>query len=147
MKLPLLPNGILLAAHAGEFPFSALRPGMPVLLGGLRLYFEPFACSLDLSSCPQWDPHIYAPSELNRALLHINAKRLAAFCQQKKLGETFNLDRRETILELAEYICGRGAGLTPSGDDFLVGWMAVGWLLYGPQKDFLLSCQRILELA
>lgn len=48
---------------------------------------------------------------------------------------------------LAERLCGRGPGLTPSGDDFLAGWMAAGWLLYGPEPQFLANCQLINEIA
>ena len=51
------------------------------------------------------------------------------------------------IHTLASYLCGRGIGLTPSGDDILAGWMAAGWLLYGPQPDFLAACQHIVEIA
>jgi Protein of unknown function (DUF2877) len=44
-------------------------------------------------------------------------------------------------------LCGRGIGLTPTGDDMLAGWMAIGWLLKGPEPDFLADCQQIVAIA
>jgi Protein of unknown function (DUF2877) len=37
--------------------------------------------------------------------------------------------------------------LTPAGDDMLAGWMAIGWLLYGPEPEFLATCEQIMEVA
>ena len=51
------------------------------------------------------------------------------------------------ILPLARHLCGRGIGLTPTGDDILAGWMAAGWLLHGPQAGFVETCRRIVEIA
>lgn len=147
--LPLLPNGILLAAHPGEFPFTQLSPGMPAILGAGRLVLEPLACSLDLSLCPGWNPHINRPARLDPTAIQASYTCLVRLCQ--KHNQRSVLERQElaeaTILELADRLCGRGPGLTPGGDDFLAGWMAVGWLLHGPQPEFLSQCQDILTLA
>jgi hypothetical protein len=51
------------------------------------------------------------------------------------------------ILTLARHLCGRGIGLTPTGDDILAGWMAAGWLLHGPEAGFVETCQYIVEIA
>ena len=51
------------------------------------------------------------------------------------------------VVELARSLCGRGIGLTPTGDDMLAGWMAIGWLLHGPEPDFLAACQQIVAIA
>jgi hypothetical protein len=48
---------------------------------------------------------------------------------------------------MAQYLCGRGVGLTPTGDDVLAGWMAVNWLLYGPSACLLEACQQIVTVA
>ncbi len=52
-----------------------------------------------------------------------------------------------SIIEIASAICGRGQGLTPDGDDILAGWMGMGWLVHGPQPDFLAACRQIVAIA
>lgn len=145
-----MPNGLLLSAPAGTWPFSVLKADMPALLGAGRLVFEALPCSLDGSTCPRWNPHIEHPRLLDLALLRDNTHRLACFCQFHRPPTASILPENgtnEDILTLATKICGRGPGLTPAGDDFLAGWMATGWLLYGPQPAFLTICQRITDLA
>jgi Protein of unknown function (DUF2877) len=51
------------------------------------------------------------------------------------------------VVGRAQSLCGRGVGLTPAGDDMLAGWMAIGWLLKGPEPDFLADCQQIVAIA
>ena len=75
---PQMPNGLRLSVPTGGFPFAALRPGMSVLLGAQQHHIEAIQCSIDLSTCPQWDPHIYRPATLDRPVLESNAERLAA---------------------------------------------------------------------
>src|SRR5207248_6542326 len=48
---------------------------------------------------------------------------------------------------MAQFLCGRGVGLTPTGDDILAGWMAVNWLLYGPSAWLLEACQEVVTVA
>jgi hypothetical protein len=48
---------------------------------------------------------------------------------------------------MAQYLSGRGIGLTPAGDDMLAGWMACNWLLHGPTARLLEACQQILLVA
>ena len=48
---------------------------------------------------------------------------------------------------MAHALCGCGIGLTPTGDDMLAGWMAIGWLLHGPQPEFLSECRQIVAVA
>ena len=138
---PHLPNGLHLSAPAGAFPFSALRPGMSVLFGASRLHIEALACSLDLTTCPQWNPHIDHPSTLNLHTLKENGERLHKIVPY--FAETEFID----IPHFARTLCGRGVGLTPTGDDVLAGWMAVGWLLYGPEPEFLAACAQIMQVA
>ena len=207
---PRMPNGLQLSSSAGSFPFSALRPGMPVIFGAQRLHIEAIDCSLDLSQSPQWNPHIQRPNWLDMTTLQKNYVRLKALAEEWDLslkGEGYSASRgggcggweaggtlsggqviaapprvgvsshdrghpsllREVqalpphynptpaptedesaltdIHTLARYLCGRGIGLTPSGDDILAGWMAAGWLLYGPEPGFLNACQQIVEIA
>lgn len=147
---PLMPNGLLLSARPKAWPFNALQAGMPVIIGAGWLVIEAVSCSLDCTGCQRWNPRIERPPALDIEQIRSNARWLAQFCQihqPLKSEESLAYKNGETILTLAPKICGRGPGLTPSGDDFLAGWMAVGWLLYGPQPDFLAHCQRINEIA
>lgn len=143
----LMPNGLLLSAHEGEFPFADLRAGMPVVLGAGWLAVEALAYSLDCTACARWNPRISRPEKVDSELVKSNASRLARLCERRSSDGQFAFAGDETILAVAERVCGRGAGLTPSGDDFLAGWVAVGWLLYGPQPEFLACCQGISEIA
>ena len=148
--LPLMPNGLLLDAQTGRFPFADLRAGMPVVLGAGWLTIEALGLTLECSGCERWNPQITRPARLDSTQLRANADLLAHYCQSQRPVATSVLagsEDGEEILALAEKICGRGPGLTPGGDDFLAGWLAVGWLLYGPQPDFLAICQRITEIA
>ena len=52
-----------------------------------------------------------------------------------------------TIHDMAQHLCGRGLGLTPTGDDILAGWMAANWLLHGAHPRLLLAYQDILAIA
>src|SRR5213080_3361619 len=66
---PHMPNGLQLSTAGGAFPFSVLRVGMPVLLGTQRLHIEAADCSLDLSSCTRWNPHIERPEQLDMEMV------------------------------------------------------------------------------
>lgn len=148
--LPLMPNGLLLSARPRTWPFNALQAGMPVIIGAGWLVIEAISCSLDCGNCPRWNPRIEHPQALDLELVRSNARWLVQFCQSHRPAkgeEKVEHKDDETILALAARICGRGPGLTPSGDDFLAGWMAVGWLFYGPQAHFLAQCQGITEIA
>jgi hypothetical protein len=144
--LPLLPNGVLLSTQASMFPFGSLQPGMAVVLGVGRLWLESLACSLDLSTCFQWNSRIEHSGEV---LIKEHIPWLQQLCdQQRATGiAALAIPEGQTILALAYSICGRGAGLTPGGDDFLLGWLAAGWFLYGARPDFLARGQSIVEIA
>jgi hypothetical protein len=179
LPLPRMPNGVQITAPAGTFPFTALRVGMPVLFGAQRLHIEAIACSLDLSLCSQWNPHIEHPTVLDMEIIRKNRGRLAGYVSVGvEVGWEWDLVPARAwdfsywpiisnpdngwaqgsplhssppsslrVRELAQSLCGRGIGLTPSGDDMLAGWMAAGWLLHGPMPGFLNACQQIVEVA
>ncbi|HEX6483907.1 MAG TPA: DUF2877 domain-containing protein [Ktedonobacteraceae bacterium] len=156
---PRMPNGIQLSSPPGSFPFSALRVGMPVIFGAQRLHIEAIDCSLDLSQSPQWNPHIQHPDQLNMTILQKNYARLKTMAEEwdhasrgGSCGASTPIPTEDeaapaSIHTLAHHLCGRGIGLTPSGDDILAGWMAAGWLLYGPEPGFLSVCRQIVEVA
>ncbi len=217
---PRMPNGLQLSSAAEDWPFSALRVGMPVLFGAQRLHIEAVNCSLDLTNCSQWDPHIKRPAELNMGIVVNNLRYLQRYlsqwhpqgdlhwrgfeegwamfqgggkprpystrawqddssysrgdpcgrpgpcprpglCGRAYEGDLLyaalsEQDRQawrdayaspEVVRAMAQYLCGRGMGLTPAGDDILAGWMACNWLLHGPTTRLLEACQQILLVA
>jgi len=128
---PRMPNGLQLSAGAGAYPFSELRVGMHVLLGAQRLHIEAIGCSLDLSSCDRWDPCIQHPEHLNMEVVRQNGTRLAALLTGEAAahegGMVKGIDaedegwrralKLETMFDIARYLCGRGVGLTPTGEN------------------------------
>src|SRR5437879_3445553 len=76
----LMPNGLLLSAQAGAWPFTALKAGMPVILGAGQLVLEALHCSLDGSYCSRWNPHIERPYTPDFESLRNNARWLAQLC-------------------------------------------------------------------
>jgi hypothetical protein len=83
---PCMPNGLQLSALPGTFPFAALRAGMPVLFGAQRLLIEAVDCSLDLSTCTQWDPHIERPAQLDMEIVAKNRDWLLAWLPVPQTG-------------------------------------------------------------
>ncbi|WP_069803358.1 DUF2877 domain-containing protein [Thermogemmatispora onikobensis] len=161
---PAVPNGIRLRAARGAFPFCALRPGMPVLLGAGRLYIPDLHWSVDLQSCPRWRTQLRRPPHLEPTVLVRNRERLRRLLLAPELlrvrqeeghpllaamsaalrGERWLPEEPKA---LAELLAGRGPGLTPSGDDLLAGWLAAGWWLRGAEPGFLATCAQLLALA
>ena len=161
---PCMPNGLQVSALPGTFPFTDLHVGMPVLLGAQRLHIEAIGCSLDLSLCSQWNPHIERPSVIDVEIIRKNGERLKEYLSKDKHNKGILSTETSPVLaacmypddssltfpriqNMARFLCGRGIGLTPTGDDILAGWMAAGWLLYGPAPGFLAACRQILEVA
>lgn len=168
-----MPNGLELSNPPSTVPFTILRPGMAALFGARRLHIEAARCSLDLSHCTQWNPHINRPERLDRHIIVKNRAWLARYLSTNVpstrhfLGQSIDLSSFSTdaiqgyippsvtlendckidILPVARSLCGRGIGLTPSGDDILAGWMAINWLLYGPLPCLLEAYQQIITVA
>ncbi len=164
---PRMPNGIQLPILPGTMPISHLRVGMPILLGAQRLCIQPLDYTLDLSHAIQWYPYIERPAVLDMNVVRKNIvwlERYVILHPSSRLWEDGRPPRDHShfyqwkapfengrpspnVSEMARALCGRGMGLTPSGDDMLAGWMAIGWLLNGPQPDFLAACQQIVTIA
>ncbi|HLJ33902.1 MAG TPA: DUF2877 domain-containing protein [Ktedonobacteraceae bacterium] len=140
---PRMPNGIQLPTFPGTMPLSHLHAGIPVLLGVQRLCIQPLDYILDLSSAVQWNPFIERPATLDLDVVKKNIAWLAQY--ENTIAHCGRPSPK--VVEMARSLCGRGRGLTPTGDDMLAGWMAIGWLLYGPQPDFLAACQQIVAIA
>jgi hypothetical protein len=58
--------------------------------------------------------------------------------------ETNLTDLGKPVTELAAQLAGLGSGLTPAGDDFLMGVMLRAWLTHPEPEPF---CQQIVEIA
>jgi hypothetical protein len=168
-----MPNGLELSSSPGAFPFTTFRTGMSVLFGAQRLHIESADCSLDLSHCIQWNPHINKPAHLDRcsivkhrewltsylstnspSIMHSPQKSVAIsslFVDTKQAHTppsiTLESNTKIDVLPMARSLCGRGIGLTPSGDDILAGWIAINWLLYGPIPCLLQAFQEIIAVA
>lgn len=140
-----MPNGI----HIVNAPFAVMRPGMSVLLGAQRLCIQSLDIILDLSYAAQWNPCIERPAKLDMRIVRSNAARLERYVADWTAPPGYRPLQTDypNIAEMARFLCGRGMGLTPGGDDMLVGWMALGWLLNGPQPDFLAACRQIMTIA
>ena len=142
---PRMPNGL----HIVNAPFAVMRPGMSVLLGAHRLCIQPLDIVLDLSYAAQWNPRIERPTKLDMRVVRSNAVRLERYAANWIAPPGYRPLRADYSNRdaMARTLCGRGIGLTPGGDDMLAGWMALGWLLNGPQPDFLAACQQIMTVA
>lgn len=136
-----MANGIEITPGLSDYPLSSLRAQLPVLFGAQRLIIDAVECALDLSCCPQWDAQIERPTSL-----HIDTIRHRS-TQLRRYASTASLPRFTSVLMMANSLCGRGPGLTPSGDDILAGWMAMRWLLEGPSANLLAACQQIVDVA
>ncbi len=86
-----------------------------------------------------WHPQAWHPQGVSLHFTRVKCSDTPCGCQAWGC--------RQDIYAMARYLCGRGPGLTPSGDDMLAGWMALQWLLYGPEPRVIAACQQILEIA
>jgi len=137
------PFSIIVDAPAGLF--GALRPGQPVRANDAMLAVG--SHQIELSRANIWDPHLPVPESLPRVSPAI-ATILAAHTHwpppngnglmAEKIAQLANKARAQlnrAILQnsgqletAAGQLAGLGGGLTPAGDDYLVGVMALLWL-------------------
>jgi hypothetical protein len=144
-----LPHGIRCAA-----PFARLRQGQAAKLEGATLRFPAAEIVVDFSRAIVWNGRIAAVStdlrvsQVRRALrdhapdqgvapalyscgrLHSTLERALA----ARLAQTLPLLARATergdagaAVSALSALVGLGAGLTPAGDDFIVGYLAALW--------------------
>src|SRR2546423_4058367 len=108
---PCMPNGLQLSALPGTYPFSVLRAGMPVLFGAQRLLIEAVDCSIDLSTCTQWDPHIERPAQLDMEIVAKNRDWLLAWCARTPQAPLLALPVPRTGSPGGQYISNREMGI------------------------------------
>ncbi|RPJ55528.1 MAG: DUF2877 domain-containing protein [Dehalococcoidia bacterium] len=166
------PFNIVVDNTAGLF--SEITPNTLVALEDERLWVGrlqvDLAQAVTWNPQPDWDtlrlrrdtiasylPHLhalgcqYAPANVFLALLReswsgdrlLKAIYATAHKAAKSLQAGWN-SNSEQLREAALGLAGLGGGLTPAGDDFLMGAMLWAWLAH-PTPDFF--CQTLLQIA
>ncbi len=134
-----LPHGIRCAA-----PFARLRQGQAAQLEGATLRFPAAQIVVDFSRAAVWNGRVPAVSPGQRGaevqrMLRSRApdQGIAPVLQRAlaaRMAQTLPLLARATATRDVEAavaalsaLVGLGAGLTPAGDDFIVGYLAALW--------------------
>lgn len=145
LVLPSLGNGpFFIVAEAAEELFERIQPEEPVRIDADHLIVGGGQLSLRVACV--WDPTLPVQQAIGHltpaiaAILHsyagwprpAAATPLAA-CTVHMLAEAAEalalaLARNTGLTEAARQLAGLGAGLTPAGDDYLLGVMAALWL-------------------
>ncbi len=147
---PAVGDGPLNIVVAGLDRARALiRPGMAIRREGTRLHVGPL--TVELNGATPWNPRpdwatlrrarprIVAHLPMLRTLIPDLDKRMGLPTDQATHLLHYG-PQAEDLLRLA----GRGQGLTPAGDDFLMGWMLRTWL---DRSDAAKVCSRLAEAA
>jgi hypothetical protein len=130
-----LPNGIQVEASFDPIRLG-LEPGLAVRTGEASGLVIEGRLRIDLAGTPRWSPRIRALATAPRDLRHRLALANAAIAANGPNGLHGLVDARDRAAELAlalasgdreaaigagRRLVGLGAGLTPAGDDLLVG--------------------------
>lgn len=121
---------------AGEMPLvlDGLKPGQVVTVRNdyLRLYRSDGTVSIDLQGAEPVNcsvPHLFDVESARWALSWLGERRLRERSGLPPSAETMRAltglregTSSRRIAEHVRYLCGRGLGLTPSGDDVLLGY-------------------------
>jgi hypothetical protein len=140
----------------GNGPFHMVTPcaALPILPAGATIIITPQTVNLPnftlaLQSATWWSPQLtWSKAPLSRSILHLLHEGLTGrpsplllmtgqpYTPLTRLAQPglsalhtglYTRDRAQLALG-ANRLAGLGPGLTPAGDDFLVGWMAGLWL-------------------
>ena len=117
-----LPNGVEIAADAGDDLFRSVHRGATADIGRGTITFVDMAVSIGR----WWDPRPALP-HLSAAQLGTSIKGLRATVTGiDATSLTAGLQRLSptTLLTAAKTLLGKGSGLTPEGDDYLAGAIA-----------------------
>ena len=134
-----LPHGIRCAA-----PFARLRQGQAAKLEGATLRFPAAQFVVDFSRAAVWNGRVAAVSpgqrgaEVQRVLRSRAPDQGIAPVLQRalaaRMAQTLPMLARATasrdvdaVVAALSALVGLGAGLTPAGDDFIVGYLAALW--------------------
>lgn len=115
------PRGIRLGTPGGFSFKNGLRPGEPYAIRGNWLRLGREGLKIDLSTAAEWRPgEITAAARAPAAQVPeiVSGAERQGLCRATRDGNAI-----DAALVLGPHI-GRGPGLTPAGDDFIVGYLA-----------------------
>ncbi len=116
------PRGIRLETPGGFSFKNGLRAGEPYAIRGKWLRLGREGLKIDLSTAAEWRPgEITAPARVPAAVQVpeiVSGDERQSLCRATRDGNAI-----DAASVLAPHI-GRGPGLTPAGDDFIVGYVA-----------------------
>jgi hypothetical protein len=144
------PNTILV--DAATFHGRGLRTGMPARARGGILTFDEARFSLRFEHAAPWHAKLPEYPE-NDAQLRANLSALQGHCPplleplSRAIGDALMRDDVHGVRAHGRALLGLGPGLTPSGDDFLVGLFAVLNLARSPCHGMQRACDAILADA
>ncbi len=169
-EYPNVPHGIRMAATAWARCRSCLRVGDVVHLESTRLRFPRSGVNVDLSTAKRWQVELARTSidwsdarvagaftaayEASHSLAALTADSVAALYRRRLASALPPLEsaiaclRVDAASEQLQRLLGLGPGLTPSGDDFIVGCLAglaVSTRNAPARRQFLAEVARILE--
>jgi hypothetical protein len=122
--LPMHPRAL-----RGDFDLSALRVGMTFQSDGACLHFDMgdhTGSPLRFVGARVWQPAAIDPARV--------APREMVIARARAVDVT-DLPRPVRSLDDARALIGLGDGLTPSGDDFVGGWLFAAWHLGAAYSD------------
>ncbi|MBM3130332.1 MAG: DUF2877 domain-containing protein [Chloroflexi bacterium] len=114
--LPMHPRAL-----RGDFDFGALRVGMPFQSDGAALRFVGAQLIAPLHNARVWQPTAIDPARV--------ASRETVMARVRESDLT-GFPKPVRSLDNARALIGLGEGLTPSGDDFVGGWLFAAYHLH-----------------
>lgn len=157
---PSLGNGPFHIVLEWPLPFAGLVKEMPVRAERRTLIFPDF--TIDLQTAALWDPALSVPApifHLPTAFSHPtilpsashNDAVVRRMAQGARLLTTgLRTQEMKALMDGVSLLAGLGPGLTPAGDDFLLGLMARWWLqpaLLPPGWTVPALCQQLVQTA
>jgi hypothetical protein len=148
------PNTLLI--DASSFDGRALRPGMPARARGGMLAIDDARFAVRWHDAARWAaqlPRYPADDTQLRANLSAMRMQLEEGCpplldpMSRVIRDALRRDDVDGVLAHGRALLGLGPGLTPSGDDFLVGLFAVLNLANSPCHGLRRACDGILAGA
>jgi len=130
--LPMHPRAL-----RGDFDFSALRVGMTFQSDGARLRFD--AGDHTGSPLPFAGTRVWQPATIDPARVAPRETVLA------RIKDLTGFPKPVRSLEDARDLIGLGEGLTPSGDDFVGGWLFAVYHLHAAYPDAFDWEQRAID--